>query len=81
MENNVAAIPPAANGDNNVPLNQPVNPLPVSPLQRVVNIMQSLSQHGIRIPRTQGIILDMYSLVVALVGSIFPGWQPLAAVV
>lgn len=49
--------------------------------QQVLSLLQSLSLHGVRIPRTQGIFYDIYSFTVALVGSVFPGWQPLAEVV
>lgn len=35
-----------------------------------------LFEHGVAIPRTAGIIYDAISLVIGIIGSLFPAWNP-----
>lgn len=35
-----------------------------------------LFEHGVVIPRTAGVVYDAISLIISIVGSLFPAWNP-----
>jgi hypothetical protein len=47
----------------------------LSLLHRAVVSIYVLSHTGIQVPRQQGLVLDVVSFFVALVGSLFPSWE------
>lgn len=76
IDNAAGVVVPANNQEANMVAHQRQLPAHrLGALQRSLIYLEHFVQFGMALPRTDGILYDGLSLLIAFIGSLFPGWS------